>query len=99
MFPHTYTPNIVVDLFPTTFKTRKYQNALGKVRNRIKHQSERVVACGVCSIADQKLVSVIKQSSSFDMYQSCFLIWFLKKLDGGFEMRVVWVWIILSLCS
>jgi hypothetical protein len=47
LFPHTYTPNIVVDLFPTTFKTRKYQNALGKVRNRIEHQSERVVACGV----------------------------------------------------
>jgi hypothetical protein len=47
IFPPTYTSNIVVDLFPTTFKTRKYQNALGKVRNRIEHQSERVVACGV----------------------------------------------------
>ena len=46
MFPLTYTSNIVVDLFPTTTKTRKYQNTLGRVRNCKKHQSERVVACG-----------------------------------------------------
>ena len=50
MFPLTYTSNIVVDLFPTTTKTRKYQNTLGRVRNCKKHQSERVVACGDRSI-------------------------------------------------
>lgn len=32
IFPPTYTSNIVVDLFPTTTKTRKHQNVLGKVR-------------------------------------------------------------------
>lgn len=31
LFPPTYTPNIVVDLFPTTTKTGKHQNVVEKV--------------------------------------------------------------------
>lgn len=31
MFPLTYIPNIVVDLFPTTTKTGKHQNVVEKV--------------------------------------------------------------------
>lgn len=47
MFPLTYIPNIVVDLFPTTTKTGKHQNVIGKVKKLL----ETSIQTGRCMLS------------------------------------------------